>query len=281
MPTSQQRAVRTRGPLPAARAGSSSAGTIRVVAPARVGFAPVLVAVAISLTLPAAAAADRDGGARRVGHHALRNAVANEAELARAGAKLIGDCRQPLLDELARGQRSAAGCELERAQAGRAAVRLGTSFGFVASREVDLRGVRLVVGRAELCRRWPLRAADASVLRPSDIEDARCKQRRTREPLRVTVIARAGKRIADVHALLPDADGRVTFDYAELDLRLRALGLGNLDDYATVELGEDAWAGTVDLQRLREFRAAWHLRWVREGRGSAGLFAVRYGSDGI
>ena len=223
----------------------------------------------------------RDASSRGASRRSHRSAVANEVELARAGAKLIGTCRQPVLDELARGQRTAQGCEAERARAGRAAVRLGTTFGFVASRDVDLRGVRLVVGRAELCRRWPLRAPDSSVLRPGDIEEARCKQRRTRQPVRVAVIAHAGKRLESVHELRPDADGRIVFDYAELDLRLRALGLGTLDDYATVELGEEAWAGQVDLQRLREFRAAWHLRWVRSGRGSPGLFAVRYGSDGI
>ncbi|MBL4684217.1 MAG: hypothetical protein JKY37_06490 [Nannocystaceae bacterium] len=75
---------------------------------------------------------------------------------------------------------------------------------------------------------------------------------------------------------MPDADGRISLSYSTLDLELRAAGLGTLDDFDRAEIGEGAWAGTVDLARLREFRASWHLQWIRAGRGAAGLFVARH-----
>lgn len=207
---------------------------------------------------------------------APRSALADPEAKDRAGRVLTGACRSTVLDELEAGQRSDHGCEAERRRGGRAATRLGDVFGYVASRDVDLRGVRLVVGRAVLCRRWPLRKPDNSVLRLPDIEAARCRPWRMRAPIEISVVGRDGTRVDAVMLLTPDEDGRVELSYGALDLRLRAQALGTLHDYAQVEIGRTAWAGTVDLERLRQFRASWHLRWIREGRGAPGLFAVRH-----
>lgn len=202
--------------------------------------------------------------------------MAGEAERARAGRSISGTCRDEILTELSLGRRLSKRCDLERRRAGRAAVRARRSFGFVSSREVDLRAVRLVVGRAVLCRRWPLREGEASVLRLEDVQAARCRTRRVREPIPVGVVRHDGSKAESVLMLRPDADGRVALSYGALDVELRARGLGPLAGFGRVEIGESAWAGVVDLTRLQEFRATWHLRWVADGQGSRGLFAARY-----
>lgn len=134
----------------------------------------------------------------------------------------------------------------------------------------------MVVGKAVLCRRWPLRRETNSVLRPADVREAGCRLRRATRPVTVAVVDGAGRRIADVMTLRPDADGRIALSYGALDLELRAAGHGTLHDFDRAEVGQGGWAGTVDLARLREFRASWHLQWVRAGRGAPGLFVARH-----
>lgn len=203
-------------------------------------------------------------------------AMAGEAERSRAGRSVTGTCRDEILNELSLGRRLSDRCDLERRRAGRAAVRVWRSFGFVASREVDLRAVRLVVGRAVMCRRWPLRQREASVLRVDDVQAAGCRTHRVRRPIPVSVVRDDGSRHDRIVMLAPSGDGRVTLGYGELDVELRARGLGPLEDFARVEIGEGAWAGVVDLARLRGFRASWHLHWLGDGHGSRRLFDARY-----
>jgi len=206
----------------------------------------------------------------------MRTARAGPSEAARASEQVAGSCRDVVLGELTAGRRRAQDCDRERRRAGRAAVRAAMSFGYVISREVDLHAVRMVVGKAVLCRRWPLRAPEGSVLRSTDIDTAGCRTRRVKTGIAVTVLSADGARQEGVMMLRPDADGRVALSYGALDLELRAQDLGALHDYVRVEVGVDGWAGTLDLQRLQEFRAGWHLRWVRGGRGAPLLFATRH-----
>lgn len=177
--------------------------------------------------------------------------------------------------ELAEGRKLEPECDEARRRAGRAAVRAGMSFGYVERRDVELRRIRLVLGRATTCRRWPLRDAAASVLRRDDVSEAGCSTRRARNPVAITLVPRAGEAVT-IEPLAPDGDGAVALSFSRLDLELRALGHGTLDDFIRIEIGEQAWAGTVDLEQLRSFRAQWHLAWVRRGRGVPGLFAARY-----
>lgn len=207
---------------------------------------------------------------------APRTARADPQARERASYAVTGPCRKPLLDELTAGRRLEAQCEADRRKAGRAAVRFGMQFGYVASRDVDLRGLRIVVGRAVGCRTWPLRETEASVLRKPDIDAAGCRTRRMKDAIPLTVVRDDGERFEAVTTIEPDAGGRVVVSYGALDLELRAAGLGTLYDFATIEVGQGGWAGLVDLVRLREFRASWHLRWIRAGRGAPGLFAATH-----
>ena len=122
----------------------------------------------------------------------------------------------------------------------------------------------------------PLREADGSVLRKPDVDAAGCRTRRIKQAVPLTVIRDDGERFEAVMSVEPDAGGRIVVSYGALDLELRAAGLGTLYDFARIEVGQGGWAGIVDLVRLREFRANWHLRWIRAGRGAPGLFAARH-----
>ena len=70
--------------------------------------------------------------------------------------------------------------------------------------------------------------------------------------------------------------GVVAFEFADVDAALRRTVGHGLDDYAWLELGETAWAGTLNLERMRTFLADWHFVWVARGRGSVALFAERH-----
>ena len=207
---------------------------------------------------------------------APRTAKADPEARERASYAVTGPCRKKVLDELTTGRRLEAQCDADRRKAGRAAVRFGMQFGYVASRDVDLRGLRIVVGRAVACRTWPLRETEASVLRKPDIDAAGCRTRRIKQAVPLTVIREDGERFEAVTTVEPDGGGRIVVSYGALDLELRAAGLGTLYDFARIEVGQGGWAGVVDLARLREFRANWHLRWIRAGRGAPGLFAARH-----
>ncbi len=191
-------------------------------------------------------------------------------------ATLSDRCRDQVRDELRRGQRYGSGCGQDREAIGRAAVRRRDRFGFVERRQVNLSSLRLTLGWAQACRQWPLRHPDRDVLRRTDVDGAGCRLGRYEGPLVLTFIDRRGGRHQPLAPTVTDQDGRVTLHFATLDRTLRALGAGSLDDYVRIELGEAAWGGHIDLEQLLTFRADWHLNWVSQGRGAAGLFAVRH-----
>ncbi|MEX1369061.1 MAG: hypothetical protein AB1Z98_38395 [Nannocystaceae bacterium] len=185
-------------------------------------------------------------------------------------------CRAQVLDELITGQRRGDGCAEDRERVGRALVRWRDRFGFVERRVVELATLRLVLGVAKRCRQWPLRSPGRDVLRRNDVDLAGCRVRRYEGPLTLTFIDHEGRASSPLAPLHTDVDGRLMLRFSSIDQALRALGRGELADYTRIELGDDAWAGHVDLDQLLRFRADWHLSWIRRGRGTAGLFAAEH-----
>jgi hypothetical protein len=202
-------------------------------------------------------------------------APADATTLQRASELLAGStCRERLIEELRTGTPEQPGCEADRRKLGRAlASRM--RFGFVERSDVQLWAIDLVLGDATRCREWPVRREGRAVLDPRDVATAGCRQRRHRGPVAVTLVDEAGER-ARLPALASDRDGRLRVTITEVDAASRAAGLGGLRHWRWIELGEGAWAGRIDLQKLHGFLADWHLRWVKQGRGVPGLFVVRH-----
>lgn len=187
-----------------------------------------------------------------------------------------GRCGEQVRAELLAGRRRDGACAQEREAVGRALVRRGDGFGFVEQRAVDLASLRLVLGEARRCRQWPLISPGRDVLRRTDVAAAGCRLRRHRGAVAVVLVDRAGVRRQPLPPMPTDRDGRLELRFAELDHALRVLGQGTLEGYVRIELGDDGWAGHVDLEQLLRFRADWHLTWLLHGRGTPGLFAVRH-----
>lgn len=185
-------------------------------------------------------------------------------------------CGEQVRGELIDGQRRDGACGQDREAIGRAVVRRRDAFGFVEQRAVDLASLRLVLGEARRCRQWPLRSPGRDVLRRTDAAAAGCRMRRYQGEVTLVLVDREGRRHEPLPPVRTDRDGRVELRFAVLDHALRVLGEGTLEDYARVELGEDGWAGHVDLEQLLRFRADWHLTWLLHGRGTPGLFAVQH-----
>lgn len=211
--------------------------------------------------------------------HEPLSAVA-PAELAEQVAARAGeDCGEALRDQLLSGRAEAGVCNAVESAAARVTIlHNGVKFGIVEHRDVELDSVRLRLSEAGLCKGWPLPIEDDAgvVLRGRDADRAGCLVRPYRGSLVLTAIDADGNR-HQAAMLDVDKDGEVVFEFAVLDASLRrAVGQG-LDDYAWLELGETAWAGTINLGRMRGFIADWHFVWVARGRGSAALFAERHG----
>ena len=224
---------------------------------------------ALALVAPVADAAPRG--------QVVQGAVA-DAPTREAAAQVLASssCRGSLLVELAQGRSAVEGCAPDRARLGRAlARRSGRSFGFVERRDVTLAHLRVVLGEARRCKRWPLRTADREVLDPRDVEGAGCRKRRYEGPVAVTVHDAEGRSLT-LPPVFADRDGNATIDFAEVDAHVRLAGGGTLRQWSSIELGHDGWAGKVDLRRLRAFRADWYRRWVSTGRGVPGLFVVAH-----
>src|SRR5690606_31903528 len=85
--------------------------------------------------------------------------------------------------------------------------------------------------------------------------------------------------VVPVLSVQVDDDGGVEVAFAEVDALLRARGPGGLLSFAHLVLGDQGWAGQVDLQALRSQLAGWHATWVQRGRGSPGLFVALHDED--
>ncbi len=201
------------------------------------------------------------------------------AELAEQVAARAGEtCGAQLRDQLLSGLADPGDCNATVSKAARATiVHNGVRFGIVDHRNVELDEVRLRLSDARLCTGWPLPLDERSgvVLHEQDAVRAGCMIRPYRGELALTAVDADGNRH---HALTVEADrdGVATFEFAEVDASLRRTMGQGLDGYRWLELGETAWAGTINLERLRGFTADWHFVWVAKGRGSAALFAERH-----
>jgi hypothetical protein len=154
----------------------------------------------------------------------------------------------------------------------------GQRLGVVAKREVKLDRLELHVREGRSCPRRRLPSAEGEIVTASAADRAGCRLFPYRGELPVFAVASSGERVR-VLMLQTSLEGDVELRYARADASLRALGVGSLDDYDRLELGRGAWAGSVDLVRLRQFLADWHFRWVSRGRGSPGLFAILHPED--
>ncbi len=149
------------------------------------------------------------------------------------------------------------------------------TFGVVEQRQDTPDGVKLVVSAAERCRRWPLRSGGRAVLQIVDTQQLGCRLRRLEGTLPVSGVTASGAR-HEAMLVVPVDFGRVELEFIEIDRALRQRGLAGLDGFASLELGEGAWAGAIDLARARASLTAAHLRWVQQGRGVPALFVARH-----
>lgn len=236
----------------------------------------LLIPLAIPLvgTLVACAGVGGPDGVRHEPLSAVAPTHLADEVAARSGA----DCSAEVREQLLEGRRSLGECDVVESAAARATIlHDGVRFGVVAHQDVGLHGVRLRLSEARLCRGWPLPTDDDQgvVLNERDADRSGCLLRPYRGQLTLTAVDAEGNRH---HAARVDVDrdGAVTFEYAAIDAELRrSLGRG-LDAYVWLELGESAWAGTVNLDRLRSYLADWHFQWVAKGRGAPALFAARH-----
>lgn len=148
-------------------------------------------------------------------------------------------------------------------------------IGVVARRDVKLDRLELRLDEGRRCPRRRLPEPDGGVVTASAADGAGCRLYPYRGSLPVFAV-RGSEPPVQVLTLETELDGSVTLPFARVDAWLRAQGEGSLDGYQRLDLGRGAWAGSVDLVRLRQFLADWHFRWVSRGRGSPGLFAVRH-----
>lgn len=207
----------------------------------------------------------------------VRGAVADASLATKLAAQVQTHCRDATRRALEQGRRSAR-CDVAEHRVGRAYIRRHrVRFGVVEHRDVDLVAARLRLGEARRCKAWVLRDPGHDVIGTSEAVRAGCIVRPHRSPLEVFAVDADGRRSDPLVLLLPDDDGRVRLEYAEVQRVLRERGLDGLDGYASLELGADGWAGRINLRRLRAFWADWHYVWVTRGRGAPGLFVTRHG----
>lgn len=150
--------------------------------------------------------------------------------------------------------------------------------GVLEHRDVNLHRIRLQLGHGRACRLSELSdaAGDDGVLEGGEAGRAGCMVRLYRGVLPVYAVARGGTQREQVLTPRADGDGFVDLEFAEVDAVLAARGAGRLDDYERLELGTGAWAGTINLDRLRGFLSQWHYQWAKQGRGALGLFVARH-----
>lgn len=146
--------------------------------------------------------------------------------------------------------------------------------GWVKTQRVDLVALRVQLEVATGCRERPEPADQSSVLRRPQILAAQCRSSPFEGELPVYGVAHDGTRTPRLFSLAVTS-GAVSLRFVDLEATLDAMEVppGAL---ASLELGEEAWAGTVQLERLEAFLARWHFHWVARGRGSAALFIAAH-----
>lgn len=240
---------------------------------------PTLKKAMIPAMLGIFASACAGMGGPLVERHEPLSAVAPSDLADQVAARAGEDCGEALRGQLLSGQAETGACNAVESAAARVTIlHNGVKFGIVEHRDVELDRVRLRLSEAGLCKGWPLPIEDNSgvVLHGRDADRAGCVVRPYRGSLVLTAIDVEGTR-HQAAMLDVDKDGEVVFEFAAVDASLRRTVGHGLDAYEWLELGETAWAGTINLERMRGFIADWHFVWVARGRGSAALFAERHG----
>lgn len=233
----------------------------------------------ISATLGLLAGGCAGTGGPIAQRHEPLSAVAPEGLADQVAARAGEECGASLRQQLVEGRLEPGTCSALESSAARVTIlHNGVRFGVVEHRHVELDQVRLRLSEARQCHGWPL-PTDASsgiVLHTRDAYRAGCSLRPYRGSLVLTAIDDQGNR-HQAATFDVDKDGVVSFEFAAVDASLRRTVGQGLDAYTWLEVGETAWAGTINLAKLRSFMADWHFLWVARGRGSAALFAERHG----
>ncbi len=148
-------------------------------------------------------------------------------------------------------------------------------FGLVDRRQESLAQISVLLSTARRCRRWLLRDGGRPNLLPADARQEKCSIRRFRGTLPVYVIDAKGTRVRAIEVKAIE-DGRFVVRYAEVDAALRLRDEPPLERWSHVELGEEGWAGSVDLREIRRESTERHRAWVERGRGVPALFVIRH-----
>lgn len=190
----------------------------------------------------------------------------------------VGVCKETLEQELRAGRRSGPLCAMQRDRVLAALAKLEprAAFGVVVQHRSTPQGATLILALARRCKRWPLQHPDRTVLNVADLQGARCHVERFSGPLSITARGRDGLRHEAIVDVIVSAEGHAVIDYAALDDAFKRLGFSGLDAFERLELGPGAWAGELDLARLRTALADAHFSWIARGRGVPALFAVRH-----
>lgn len=150
------------------------------------------------------------------------------------------------------------------------------TYGVVEQQRSYLWGEQRILTQARHCRKTGSRQQDRAVLTPAEIASWNCRVRRYRGPLSVDGVDSQGTSIPHIYTANANEDGKVTIYYADIDAALVRKGFSGLDALVSLHLGHQAWAGSISLADLRILRADAYYRWVKQGRGTLGLFLARY-----
>ena len=143
---------------------------------------------------------------------------------------------------------------------------------WVRAQDVDLVGIRARLEVASSCRYAPEPVPGTSVLRREQIDAAKCRTRLYSGVIGLTGVNKSGGR-ATLPGVVVVKDGQFLLSFASVG---QLLGPGGFEKYDAVELGEGAWAGSINLVSLRLLMSSWHLHWIARGRGVASLFMAAH-----
>lgn len=199
-------------------------------------------------------------------------------------AKLVDNnndpiCKNQLTSEFRQGRYLSTDCQFEREALAKSLlrqVRPQPIFGVVEQQHANAWGEKLILAHAHRCQRWVLRNHKQAIITPAEAEQAKCSLRRYYGPLVIHGIDLQGAVISAIYTAQVDRDGKVEIYYADLDTALIRRGFAGLHALDSLYFGEQGWAGSIKLANLRNLRADTYYQWIKQGRGTPGLFLTRY-----
>lgn len=150
-------------------------------------------------------------------------------------------------------------------------------WGVVAYREVGVTGASFTLETARRCDRMPERSARRDVILDTDAERAGCTLRSWHGRVSLSVRDLGGS-WTELAPMSTDREGRLRVRFAEVERGLESVGGPSLAEFSALRVGRGGWAGTYDLQRLRDLQADVHATWIPKGWGVPALFTVLHPS---